>query len=97
MSDESEGKSTTELAGDQILRRSRSRSRLETDGRHVHGRWEADPDRSILSSGAPLAQQFAGKRVGDEFDFEHPGGGTTRYKIVSISSALDIDDWDSES
>ena len=61
------------------------------------GRWEADPERHILSEQAPLARQFAGHREGDRLTIKRPGGGTTHYEVVSISSALESGEWETPS
>jgi transcription elongation factor GreA len=59
----------------------------------VLGRWEADPERCILSIQAPLAQQFLGRSVGEAFEVEHPGGGTTAYRVLKIENALAAGEW----
>lgn len=48
------------------------------------GPWESDPDRNILSYQAPLAQFFAGKKVGEFVDVELPNF-TGRFEVKSIS------------
>ncbi len=60
----------------------------------VLGRWEADPDRHILSYQAPLVQQFLGKKAGDEILVKHPGGGETAYRVLSLSNALESGEWE---
>ena len=60
----------------------------------VLGRWEADPERHILSRQAPMAVQFMGRVPGDKVTIEHPGGGETPYEILSIENALATGDWD---
>ena len=60
----------------------------------VLGPWETEPDRNILSIHAPFAQQFLDHKVGDEQEISHPGGGSTIYRILSISNALATGEWD---
>jgi transcription elongation factor GreA len=57
------------------------------------GRWEADPDRNILSDQAPLALQFAGKKPGDKVHVERPGAPATNYEVLSIENALADAEW----
>lgn len=66
----------------------------ETETYTLLGRWEADPDRNILSILSPLATQFLGKKVGEEFTLERPGAPSTRYRVKSISNALATGEWD---
>ncbi len=68
----------------------------EKESYTVLGRWEADPERHILSYLAPLVQQFMGKKPGEEIVIKHPGGGETPYRVTSISSALASGEWDIE-
>jgi len=60
----------------------------------ILGRWEADPEKHVLSMQAPLAMQFSGRREGEELTVERPGGGTTRYRILRIENALATGEWD---
>ncbi|MBI3736804.1 GreA/GreB family elongation factor, partial [Candidatus Sumerlaeota bacterium] len=66
----------------------------KTESFTVLGRWEADPEKHILSYLAPMVQQFLGKKAGDEIVIKHPGGGETPYRILSISNALASGEWD---
>jgi transcription elongation factor GreA len=58
------------------------------------GRWEADPERHILSIQAPLAQQILGHKAGDSFTVDRPGGGSTQYELLKIENALRDGHWD---
>jgi transcription elongation factor GreA len=60
----------------------------------VMGRWEADPERNILSLHAPLAQQFHGRSAGESLTIQRPGGGSTRYEVLSVENALKRGEWD---
>jgi transcription elongation GreA/GreB family factor len=60
----------------------------------VLGRWEANPERHILSMQAPLARQFMGHRAGDSLTIDHPGGGQTPYEILAVENALELGEWD---
>ena len=60
----------------------------------VLGRWEADPERNVLSLHAPLAQQFHGRTAGETLTIQRPGGGTTRYEVLSVENALKSGEWD---
>lgn len=60
----------------------------------ILGRWEANPERHILSIQAPLAQQFTGHKVGDTVEIAHPGGGSTVYQVLEINNALASGEWD---
>lgn len=60
----------------------------------ILGRWEADPERRIISIQAPLAEQFLGKRIGDEFTLSRPDGSKTRFKVLSIQNALATGEWE---
>lgn len=62
----------------------------------ILGRWEADPDNNILSIQAPMAAQFVGNAAGNDVTIEHPGGGESHYKILSISNALESGRWSIE-
>lgn len=62
----------------------------------ILGRWEANPERHILSQQAPLAQQFMGHRNGDTVKIDHPGGGSTMYEVIEITNALASGEWDTE-
>ena len=55
----------------------------------VLGAWDGDPDRGRLSYQSPLAQQFIGKKVGEEAEYT-AGHETTRYRIESINK---VDPW----
>jgi transcription elongation GreA/GreB family factor len=68
----------------------------ETENYIILGRWEANPEGNILSILAPFAAQFLGKAAGDLVNVERPGGGTVRYRLVSISNALASGEWDHE-
>lgn len=60
----------------------------------VLGRWEADPERNVLSILAPLCQQFLGKKVGDELTLERPDGTSSNYRVLSVANALESGQWD---
>lgn len=60
----------------------------------ILGRWEADPERNILSHEAPMPTQMLGKRVGEEFVINFPGGGSANFKILTIENALADGSWD---
>lgn len=62
----------------------------------ILGRWEANPERHVLSFQAPLAQQLLGLGVGDTVVIEHPGGGSTPYKVLEIRNALEGAEWSAE-
>ncbi len=51
------------------------------------GTWEANPEEDILSYLSPFGSQFLGKKIGETLKVEHPGGGNTRYEILSIENA----------
>lgn len=59
----------------------------------ILGRWEANPERHILSIQAPLAQQLLGHVTGETVVIEHPGGGSTPYRIEEIQNALEGAEW----
>ena len=59
----------------------------------IMGRWEADPEHHVISMQAPLACQFMGHKVGDHVTIQHPGGGSTPYKILEITDALAEGNW----
>lgn len=61
----------------------------------VLGRWEADAERNILSIEAPFAKQFLSKKVGDEFEVDHPGGGSTPFRVLAVGKISDAARWDS--
>lgn len=63
----------------------------------ILGRWEANPERHILSMQAPLAQQFSGRRAGETMTIIHPGGGSTPYQILEVTNALASGEWDGSS
>lgn len=48
------------------------------------GSEEADMSQGKISNKSPLGQAMVGKKKGEEFTFETPGGSVT-YKVVSIS------------
>jgi transcription elongation factor GreA len=66
----------------------------ETETYTVMGRWEADPDRGIISILSPLATQFLGKKVGEKFTLDRPGAPSTKYRVKKIDNALASGDWD---
>lgn len=66
----------------------------ETETYTVLGRWEADPDRNILSILSPLASQFQGRKVGEEFTLDRPDAPSTKYRVKSIVNALASGEWD---
>jgi transcription elongation GreA/GreB family factor len=57
------------------------------------GRWEADPDRNILSDQAPLARQFTGRGAGDKLLVQRPGAPATNYEVLMIENALADAEW----
>lgn len=59
----------------------------------VLGRFETDPDHNVLSYQSPFMEQFIGKTVGDQLTVKHPGGGETPYRIISITNALESEEW----
>jgi transcription elongation factor GreA len=50
----------------------------------IVGPYEADINRGLVSSTAPLARALLGKVCGDDVTFQAPGG-TKEYEILSIS------------
>lgn len=60
----------------------------------VLGRFETDPDKHIISYQSPFMQPFVGRKPGDEVLVKPPEGGEKRYRIVSISNALESGEWD---
>jgi transcription elongation factor GreA len=60
----------------------------------ILGRWEADPERHVLSMQAPLARQLMGHAAGQTLTIEHPGGGSTDYAILEITNAMASGAWD---
>lgn len=66
----------------------------QTEQYTILGRWEANPERNILSILAPFTAQFLGKGVGEELTVQRPDGDTTRYRIKSIMNALATGEWD---
>jgi transcription elongation factor GreA len=54
------------------------------------GVWDTDPDKHILSYLTPFGKQFLNRKVGDTLIVNDPGGGATRYEVLSISNALAI-------
>lgn len=62
----------------------------------VLGRWEADPERHILSVHAPMAQQFLGCREQSEITIRHPDGTSTPYRVLEIRNALAEGNWDQD-
>jgi transcription elongation GreA/GreB family factor len=59
------------------------------------GRWEADAEHNVLSEQAPLARQFAGRKVGERLRVQRPGAPSTDYEILAIENALVAGPWDS--
>lgn len=66
----------------------------QTERYTVLGRWEANPERNILSILAPFTSQFLGRAVGDELTVQRPDGNSTRYRITAIINALASGEWD---
>lgn len=60
----------------------------------ILGRWEANPEKNILSHEAPMPTQFLGHVSGDTVDIKFPGGGGAPFEILSIEGVLDSGDWD---
>lgn len=60
----------------------------------VLGRWEANPEKNILSILAPFATQFLGRKPGEEFTVKRPDGSKTRYRLNSVRNALAEGGWD---
>ncbi|MEI7633347.1 MAG: GreA/GreB family elongation factor [bacterium] len=54
----------------------------------VLGRFEADPDKRIISYQSPLMRQFVGRRTGDEVAVTLPDGSDARYRVMGITNAL---------
>jgi len=52
------------------------------------GLWDADPDNHILSYETPFGKQFLNRKAGDILIVQHPGGGSTQYKVLGIRNAL---------
>jgi len=50
----------------------------------IVGANEANPVEGLISNESPLGSAFIGRRVGEEFVIETPGGAMT-YRILSIS------------
>ena len=60
----------------------------------VLGKFETDPDANIISYQSPFLQQFIGLSEGAEVTIKHPDGGSTPYRILSITNALSGTEWD---
>jgi transcription elongation factor GreA len=67
----------------------------ETEAYTLLGRWEADAEHNVLSEQAPLARQFAGRKVGERLRVQRPGAPSTDYEILAIENALSAGPWDS--
>ncbi|TSC97158.1 MAG: transcription elongation factor GreA [Candidatus Berkelbacteria bacterium Licking1014_2] len=61
---------------------------VEIDGRQetyqIVGSNEADPVNRKISAESPLGKVLMGKKVGDDFSYQTPGGQTVMGKIIKI-------------
>jgi len=64
---------------------------IETNKSETHallGMWETDPEKGIINYLSPMGQSIIGKKVGDKFELELPGGEKSNFEIISIENAF---------
>ena len=62
----------------------------EEIGYSMLGPWDGSPEDGVLSYLSPLGQVFHGRKEGEEFEAQLPGG-TENYKLLSVGSFFDLE------
>ncbi len=79
---------TAQIRSDKITFGAYVRIEEETEGRkklyQIVGEDEADVNKGKISINSPLARSLIGRKKGDEFEFQSPGGGEKFYHILDF-------------
>jgi transcription elongation factor GreA len=60
----------------------------ENEEYQLLGLWDANPEKRILNYQSPFGRQFLDRKIGETIVVANPGGGSTRYTVLSVRNAL---------